>query len=97
MDLSEYVWVRGFGMALPDHWFVREIFGILLTIGYVAVLPVLLARKGLTKYYEKLGPTRYYVTVILFLSMLSLPVKMLTRWAFNLKYVVAIPEFFFNI
>ena len=27
----------------------------------------------------------------------SLPVKMLARWLFNLKYVVAIPEFFFNI
>ena len=56
-----------------------------------------LAKKGLSKYYEKLGPTRYYVTVMLFLSMLSLPVKMLTRWLFNLKYVVSIPEFFFNI
>ena len=97
VQLSEYIWVRGFGMALPDNWFVREIFGILLTIGYIAVLPVALARKGLTRYYEKLGPTRYYVTVILFLSMLSLPVKMLTRWVFDLKYVVSIPEFFFNI
>jgi hypothetical protein len=29
--------------------------------------------------------------------MLSLPVKMLTRWVFNLKYVVSIPEYFFNI
>ena len=29
--------------------------------------------------------------------MLSLPIKMLARWIFNLKYVVAIPEFFFNI
>jgi hypothetical protein len=28
---------------------------------------------------------------------MSLPVKMLLRWLFNLKYIVAIPEFFFNI
>jgi len=48
-------------------------------------------------YYEKLGPARYYVTVFLFLSMMSLPMKMLARWIFNLKYVVAIPEIFFNI
>ena len=45
-------------------------------------------------YYEKLGPARFYVTAFLFLMMLSLPVKMLTRWVFNLKYVVSIPEFF---
>jgi hypothetical protein len=29
--------------------------------------------------------------------MMSLPAKMLMRWIFNLKYVVAIPEYFFNI
>ena len=97
VQLSELIWVQALGMALPEHWLPREIFGIILTIVYVAVLPVALAKKGLSKYYEKLGPTRYYVTVMLFLSMLSLPVKMLTRWLFNLKYVVSIPEFFFNI
>ena len=45
----------------------------------------------------KLGPARYYISVFLFLSMMSLPMKMLARWIFNLKYVVAIPEIFFNI
>ena len=48
-------------------------------------------------YYEKLGASRYYVSVVLFLMMMSLPIKMLARWLFNLKYIVAIPEFFFNI
>jgi hypothetical protein len=97
VQLSEYIWVRGLGMALPDNWFLREIFGIGLTLFYVAVLPVVLAKKGLVKYYEKLGPARYYVAVMLFLMMLSLPVKMLMRWVFNLKYIVSIPEFFLNI
>ena len=97
VQLSEYIWVRGLGMALPDNWFLREIFGIGLTLFYVAVLPVVLAKKGFVKYYEKLGPARYYVAVMLFLMMLSLPVKMLMRWVFNLKYIVSIPEFFLNI
>ncbi len=97
VQLSEVIWVQLFAVALPDSWFIREIFGILLVIGYIAVLPVVLAKKGLTKYYEKLGPVRYYVTVLLFLSMLALPVKMLARWLFNLKYIVSIPELFFNI
>src|SRR6478736_5692004 len=63
----------------------------------VFVLPVLLARLWFKAYLEKLGPSRYYVTVVLFLMMMSLPLKMLGRWIFNLKYIVAIPEFFFNI
>ena len=97
VQLSEYVWVRGLGQALPDNILVRESVGILLTLAYVFVLPVLLARTVFKHYYTKLGPTRFYVTVGLFLMMLSLPVKMLTRWVFNLKYVVSIPEYFFNI
>src|SRR4051812_43379547 len=97
VNLSEYVWVRGLRTALPTNWFVRELFGILLTLIYVFVLPVLLARGLFKVYYEKLGGARYYVTAFLFLMMMSLPIKMLARWIFNLKYIVAIPEFFFNI
>ena len=35
--------------------------------------------------------------VNLALIMLSLPIKMYLRWIFNLKYIVSIPEFAFNI
>ena len=97
VQLSEYIWVRGLGRALPENWFIREFFGILLTLAYIGIVPMLLARTVFKRYYEKLGAPRYYVAVFLFLMMLSLPVKMLTRWLFNLKYVVSIPEFFFNI
>ncbi|HWP99299.1 MAG TPA: hypothetical protein VNK92_02390 [Vicinamibacterales bacterium] len=97
VNLSEYVWVRAFRTGLPEHWFVREIFGILATVVYIGVLPVILARTWLRRYYDKMGAARYYVGVFLFLMMLSLPIKMLLRWIFNLKYIVAIPEYFFNI
>ena len=97
VNLSEYIWVRALGTGLPSSWFVREIFGILFVLFYVFALPLVLAKWGMKTYYEKLGPARYYVTVFLFLSMMSLPIKMLLRWIFNLKYIVAIPEFFFNI
>jgi hypothetical protein len=97
VNLSEYIWVRGLNTGLPSNWFVREIFGILLTLAYVFVLPLILARGVLKKYYAKMGPARYYVGVFLFLMMMSLPIKMLLRWIINLKYIVAIPEFFFNI
>jgi Ca2+/Na+ antiporter len=57
----------------------------------VTVLP------GLKKYYDKLGAVRYGVFVMLLLSMMALPIKMVLRWLFNLKYIVAMPEIFFNI
>jgi hypothetical protein len=97
VNLSEYIWMRGLGTGLPTNWLVRESFGILLVLAYVFLLPWLFAKSWLKTYYDKLGPARYYVTVFLFLSMMSLPIKMLLRWIFNLKYIVAIPEFFFNI
>jgi Cytochrome b(C-terminal)/b6/petD len=97
VNLAEYIWVRGFRTALPANWFIREIFGIVLVLLYVFVVPVILARGAFKGYYERLGGPRYYVTVFLFLMMMSLPAKMLARWIFNLKYIVAIPEFFFNI
>ena len=96
VQLSDFIWVRLLGQPLPENWFVREAFGIALTLAYVAALPPLMART-FRGYYEKLGAPRFYVTAMLLLMMLSLPVKMLTRWVFNLKYVVSIPEFFFNI
>jgi uncharacterized membrane protein len=97
VHLSEMFWVRLFGVALPSNWLVREMPGILITIFYMAVLPVILARTILKNIYAKMGITRYAVFVFLLLSMMSLPIKMYLRWALNFKYLVNIPEFFFNI
>jgi hypothetical protein len=44
-----------------------------------------------------MDPVRYMIGVSLGLMMLSLPIKMYLRWIFNLKYIVNIPEFAFNI
>jgi hypothetical protein len=97
VNLAEYIWVRGLGTGLPSQWYVREIFGILFVIFYIFALPPLLGKFWFKRYYEKLGAPRYYVTAFLFVTMMALPIKMLLRWLFNLKYIVAIPEFFFNI
>src|SRR5580765_4154101 len=97
VNLSEYFWVRMLGQALPKAWIIREMPGLLLVLFYVGVLPVILGRKLFKTYYDKLGAPRYYVTVFLFLMMMALPIKMLLRWIFNLKYIVGIPEIFFNI
>ncbi|HZP47445.1 MAG TPA: hypothetical protein VFB07_02840 [Vicinamibacterales bacterium] len=97
VNLSEYIWVRGLKTGYPSAWIVRELPGILLVLFYVFALPVILAKATFKAYYDKLGAPRYYVTAFLFLMMMSLPIKMLARWIFNLKYIVAIPEIFFNI
>jgi hypothetical protein len=64
---------------------------------YIFALPVILAKVWFKAYYEKLGAPRYYVGAFLFLTMMALPLKMLARWLFNLKYIVHISEYFFNI
>src|SRR4029078_7768020 len=60
VNLSEYIWVRALGTGLPTNWLVREIFGLLLLLFYVGALPVLLGKKLLRRYYDRMGPARYY-------------------------------------
>lgn len=97
VNLSELIFIKWLGVGLPKLWFIREAPGIILVLLYLLVPPAILAQSALKGIYKKLEPVRYSMLMILFLVMLSLPIKMYLRWAFNLKYLVAIPEFFFNI
>jgi len=97
IHLSEIIWVKMLNMGLPSSMWVREMFGIVIVLAYILVLPFVLKRWGLKRFYDKMGPMRYHVMVNLFLVMMSLPIKMYLRWAFNFKYVVNLPEIFFNI
>ncbi len=96
INLSELVWVKLMAMPLPKLWFIREAPGLILVLLYVA-LPPLLAAGPFRRFYLKMGAPRYYVGAMLFLIMMSLPIKMVLRWLFNLKYIVNIQEIFFNI
>lgn len=97
VNLSEIIWVQLLRTGLPHNWFVREIFGIVLVAAYLVVLPKILARVWLKGMYEQLGAARYYIMMFLLLVMVATPIKMYLRWLVNLKYIVAIPEYFFNI
>ena len=97
INLSEILWVKWFGTGLPKNWLVREFFGLLAVAGYLTILPVVLSRTFFQEFYKKMGWFRYNFLMFLLLVMASLPIKMFLRWTLNLKYVVAIPEFFFNI
>lgn len=96
IDLSELIWVKLMAMPLPRLWFIRELPGIALVLGYIALAP-LMALGPFRRFYLKMGAARYYVGALLFLVMMSLPIKMVLRWLFNLKYLVHIQEIFFNI
>ncbi len=99
VNLSEYIF-REWGLnggKLPDNIFLREGFGMILVLGYMLGGPLLLAKKVMPKMLEKMGPARFYILAFLLMSMAALPIKMVLRWTINLKYIVAIPEAFFNI
>ena len=50
-----------------------------------------------TQIFVKMGFIRFFMLVTLIQFMAALPIKMLLRWTINLKYIVYIPEYFFNI
>jgi hypothetical protein len=97
VNLSEMFWLA-FNIVPTDlHWFVRELPGIVLVLAYLMFVPLVLARTVLRPFYIRMGAVRYLILVILLLHMAALPIKMVLRWTMNLKYIVAIPEYFFNI
>jgi hypothetical protein len=76
---------------------VREAPGLILVALYMLALPPLLAATVMRKFFVKMGFFRFFMLVTLIQFMASLPIKMVLRWVLNLKYIVAIPEYFFNI
>jgi hypothetical protein len=108
VDLSQYFWVKWLGTSLPKApigsgkgWEVlfiiyRELPGILLLAGYFLLLPPLMATTIFRKFFAKMGFVRFMLLANLLLLMLALPLKMMLRWVFVLKYIVSIPEYFLN-
>lgn len=109
INLSELFWIKGLGMQLPavppgasfavqaPIILLRESVGLLAVVFYLVALPNLMALTVFRSFYIRMGFLRYMVLANLMLMMMSLPIKMVLRWAVNLKYIVAIPEWFFNI
>lgn len=108
INLSDWFWLDLLGTSLPaaptDSGFltklgyilVREWLGILLVLGYFIVLPPLMAVTVFRGFYQRMGFVRYMVLANLLLFMAALPIKMVLRWTVNLKYLIAIPEYFLN-
>ena len=73
------------------HAFKKEFAGILFLALYFLALPGILAKTLLKRFYESMDFARYSVLVGLFLTMFTLPLKMVLRWTMNLKYFVDTP------
>lgn len=98
VNLSQIFWLDIMGRSLEGmNPLVRELPGIVLVLLYLFALPPILAKTVLRGFFIKMGFVRFFLLVNLLQFMAALPIKMLLRWAFNLKYIVAIPEIFFNI
>ena len=84
---------RSIGLFLIEvgHAFKREFAGILFLALYFLALPGILAKTVLKKFYLQLDLVRYSILVMLFLTMFTLPLKMVLRWTMNLKYFVDTP------
>ncbi len=96
VNLSTIFW-NWFGRdAKVMPWYTREIPGILVVLGYLFALPPLMA-KLMRGFFIKMGFIRFFLLVNLLQFMAALPIKMILRWTINLKYIVYIPEYFFNI
>lgn len=109
VNLSDYFWLDlmqqplprpASGDSLAKQVFVilqREWLGLVAIAVYLFVLPPLMAITIFKKFFIRMGFIRYMVLANLVLLMAALPLKMVLRWVFTLKYIVAIPEWFFNI
>jgi len=107
VDVSNVWWnlIRGRGRptmednpvgALP-FWLVREWLGFVLVGGYFMITPALLRATVFKRMYENMGAIRYSIMVIHLLVMGLMPLKMVLRWLFNLKYFIYLPEFSANL
>ncbi len=96
INLSEIVYIKWLETGMPKNILIREMWGIISLLGYFLVLPPLLAKTVLKRLFDKLGSFSYSLFIVLILIALTLPIKMYLRWIFNLKYIIAIPEYFFN-
>lgn len=97
INLSDLFWLSGLGLSTDRWWLWREMPGILLMLAYFFLLPPLLAKTVFRTFFIKMGFIRYFVLITLIQFMALMPLKMVLRWTINLKYIVFIPEAFFNI
>jgi hypothetical protein len=65
------------------------VLALLIYFGGGLMLPI----KRCRSFYEKLGLIRYNITMIMFLIMMGVIIKIVLRLMFNIRYVLQTPWF----
>jgi len=82
--LRDPTWAMIFGLGL---------IGAYYSIG--VIYWIVKSKKSET--LQQMGVVRYGITAFLFLTMAALPIKMILRWTFNVKYILVIKAIKFSI
>ncbi len=92
VDLSEYF---GIQTRRADNSLnpMAIIFGIVIIAVYYSLIGLYWIKKKNSEFVKKLGFTKYSIIAFLFLTMMSLPIKMVLRIGFNIKYILVTPWF----
>jgi len=96
-EFHDLFWIGFLGQALPKHFLIRELPGIVLVVAYFVLGPLILRLLFFGRIFRQIGFIRFQVMVFLLLMMLAMPIKMVLRWTLNLHYVVGITEWFLNV
>jgi hypothetical protein len=89
MDISAMIGVDSRSMG-------GFIIGAVLVLGYLVggmVAPFMYLKKKAPEFLEQLGMLRYSITMFLFITMMSIPIKMVLRLVFLVKYIWITPWF----
>ena len=101
-DFFRDVWVEMKKVSWPGK---NEVIGTTVVVivacfifgFYLFIVPVILRGTVFKRMYENMGAIRYVIMVTLLLLMALMPIKMVLRWLFNLKYFIYLPEFNANL
>jgi quinol-cytochrome oxidoreductase complex cytochrome b subunit len=104
INLSELLWSRALGHTLPvpesagaGSSLLRELPGLIALSAYFVGVPLLLRRTWMRTLAAQMGRARYLALMFFLTAMGLLPIKMLLRWLFHVKYIVSFPASAFNI
>lgn len=95
VNLSEYFFIDWLHARMPDNPFMRELPGI-LALGIFFTASPLVGPIFFSKLFKQMGFLRYSIMVAHLQWLVLMVAKMALRWVFDLKYIVFLPEYFFN-
>ena len=97
IDLNMLI-AQTFGLDFLRNPTVAIFFGLFVVGAYYGTAVLYWIKKSkVSETLQKMGVVRYGITAFLFLTMMSLPIKMVLRWTLNIKYILVIKSINFAI